>query len=74
GITGNVDGSGDDQIDIADIVYFIDYSFNLPPGPEPPCMDEADVNGDNVIDIGDIVYLIDYAFNLPPGPVPVSCQ
>ncbi|MFQ5453031.1 MAG: FG-GAP repeat domain-containing protein, partial [Candidatus Zixiibacteriota bacterium] len=27
GITGNVDGSGDNQIDIADIVYFIDYSF-----------------------------------------------
>ncbi|MFQ5453030.1 MAG: hypothetical protein ACE5D6_02440 [Candidatus Zixiibacteriota bacterium] len=73
GITGNVDGSGDNQIDIADIVYFIDYSFNLPPGPAPPCMEEADVNGDSVIDIEDIVYLIDYAFNLPSGPEPVAC-
>ncbi|MFQ5453720.1 MAG: hypothetical protein ACE5D6_05990 [Candidatus Zixiibacteriota bacterium] len=73
GITGNIDGSSDDLIDIGDIVYFIDYSFSLPSGPEPPCMEEADVNGDIVIDIEDIVYLIDYSFSLPAGPTPVDC-
>ncbi|MFQ5453228.1 MAG: choice-of-anchor L domain-containing protein, partial [Candidatus Zixiibacteriota bacterium] len=72
-IRGNVDGSNDNQIDIEDIVYLIDYAFNNPSGPEPPCPNEADINGDGTLDIEDIVYLIDYAFNQPPGPEPTSC-
>ncbi|MFQ5454433.1 MAG: choice-of-anchor V domain-containing protein [Candidatus Zixiibacteriota bacterium] len=74
GITGNIDGSSDNQIDISDAVYMIDYMFSNPPGPAPPCMEEADVDGESGIDIGDIVYLIDYMFSNPPGPVPVNCQ
>ena len=44
-------------------------------GPEPPCMEEANVNGmdgSEVIDIADLVYLIDYMFldGEPPPPCP----
>ncbi|MFQ5454275.1 MAG: hypothetical protein ACE5D6_08830, partial [Candidatus Zixiibacteriota bacterium] len=52
GIRGNIDGiGGEPGIDIADLVYFVDYSFSQPPGPEPPCTDEADVDGTGTIDI-----------------------
>lgn len=74
GIRGNVDGvGGEPGIDIADLVYFVDYAFSQPPGPEPPCMDEADVDGSGGIDIADIVYMVDYMFSQPPGPEPVQC-
>ncbi|MFQ5453372.1 MAG: hypothetical protein ACE5D6_04215, partial [Candidatus Zixiibacteriota bacterium] len=73
GIRGNIDGDPLEVVDIADIVYFIDYSFNLPPGPAPPCIEEADVNADGSVDISDVVYLIDYSFNSPPGPTPLGC-
>lgn len=88
GIRGNIDGSpetppDDPGIDIADLVYFVDFSFSQPPGPPPVCNDgteqnpyyaEADVNGDSSVDIGDIVYMVDFMFSQPPGPAPVDCS
>ncbi|MFQ5453975.1 MAG: M28 family peptidase, partial [Candidatus Zixiibacteriota bacterium] len=71
GIRGNIDGIAD--IDIADLVYFVDYSFSQPPGPEPPCPDESDVDGSSGVDIADIVYMVDYMFSQPPGPEPINC-
>ncbi|MFQ5452990.1 MAG: putative Ig domain-containing protein [Candidatus Zixiibacteriota bacterium] len=73
GIRGNINGDPNDDIDIADLVYFVDYSFSSPPGPEPPCPKEADVDGGGGVDIGDIVYMVDYMFSAPPGPAPVNC-
>lgn len=73
GIRGNIDGDEFDQINIADLVYLVDYSFSQPPGPEPPCFEEADVNGDGNLNIADVVYLVDYMFSQPPGPPPASC-
>ena len=71
GFRGNIDNSPDDQIDISDLVYLVDYMFQQ--GPEPACMLEADVNASGVepIDIADLVYLIDYMFN--DGPEPPDC-
>lgn len=72
GITGNIDGSQDNLVDISDLMYLIYYMFH--DGPEPECYDEADVynDGSGPIDITDLLYLIDYMFNsgpaLPPCP------
>ena len=70
GMRGNVDGSAGDGIDIADLVYFVNYAFGSPSGPAPPCFEEADANGDGNLDIADIVYLITFMFNGGPAPLP----
>ncbi len=64
-VCGDIDGSGGD-IDIADLVYLVDYMFN--DGPPPPTMDAADFDGDDEITIADLVYLVDYMFNDGPPP------
>lgn len=66
---GNINGDANDELDIEDLVYFIDYFFNE--GDEPVCQKECDVNNDESIDISDIVYLIDYMFN--EGDEPMGC-
>jgi hypothetical protein len=67
---GNVDYGPGDVIDIADLVYLVDYMFNE--GPEPPCFEEADMNCDGQIDIADLVHLVDYMFT--GGPPPCRCD
>lgn len=69
GIRGNIDGDSDDQIDIADLVYLVDYMFN--DGPPPLCATEADLDADGQTNISDLVHLVDYMFN--GGPPPVDC-
>ena len=71
-IRGNIDYDLLDEINIADLVYMVDYMFNQ--GPEPPCWDEAELEppfGDLQVAIQDLVYLVDYMFN--SGPPPVAC-
>lgn len=66
---GDLDHSnGDAPIDIADLVYLVDYMFNE--GPEPVCLDEGNVDGIEPIDISDLVYLVDYMFIGGPAPPP----
>ena len=69
-IRGDVDHSGVEPIDIADLVYLVDYMFNQ--GPPPPCWDDGDIDGSGIapIDIADLVYLVDYMFNAGPPPPP----
>lgn len=69
---GDINHQDAPPIDIADLVYLIDYMFTG--GPSPVCMEEADVNGDGdpMVDIADLVYLIDYAFT--GGPPPPRCR
>ncbi len=69
-IRGDVDHSGVLPIDIADLVYLVDYMFNQ--GPLPVCFDEGDIDGSGAapIDIADLVYLVDYMFNQGPAPPP----
>ena len=61
---GDLDESG--FIDIADLVFFVNYSFNA--GPPPSFLLAADLNCDVVIDIADIVYMVDYMFTGGPAP------
>ena len=73
GIRGNIDYDGSDKIDIADIVFLVNFSFGSPAGPAPACFEEADVNGDLELNIGDLVYMVDYSFGIPTGPEPLTC-
>lgn len=61
------DANGDGEIDIADVVYLINYLFLGGSAPEP--WQAGDANGDGAVDIADVVYLINYLFigGPPPG-------
>ena len=69
---GNIDYDITNTIDIADIIYFVDYQFGTPSGPPPYCFDEADVDNSGSIDIADLIYLVAYQFQ--SGPPPLPCQ
>ncbi|MFQ5453135.1 MAG: M14 family zinc carboxypeptidase [Candidatus Zixiibacteriota bacterium] len=73
GIRGNIDNDAEQNINIADLVYLVDFMFSSPPGPAPPCPEEADVNNFDNLDIADLVYMVDYMFNTPTGPQPEDC-
>ncbi len=68
GIRGNVDGDGNDTIDIGDLIALVNYMFNS--GSPLPCAAEADVDGSGAIEISDLIYLVDYMFNFGPAPAP----
>ena len=65
-ICGDIDNN--DQVDVADLVYFVNYQFDS--GPPPPIIEAADVNNTGQVDIADLVYLVHYMFDQPPGPEP----
>jgi hypothetical protein len=67
----NRNGSGPD---ITDLVYLVSYMFQA--GPQPPCLNSADINGDDgdVPDISDLVYLVTYMFQSGPAPAPCPQQ
>lgn len=68
-VRGNIDGDPIPTINIADLVYLVAYMFQG--GPEPPCMEEADLDGDDTgPNIADLVYFVNYMFNAGPAPVP----
>lgn len=71
---GDTDYSGgENPIDVADIVYLVDYFFEG--GAEPPCLEQADVDGSGYppgIDIADLLYLVSYIFQ--NGPLPPLCS
>ena len=75
GYRGNVDNDDEDVIDIADLIYLVEFMFSS--GPEPECWKEGNVNGDltgdimHQVDMSDLVYLVDYMFS--NGPEPPDC-
>lgn len=65
---GDLDGSLTEVVDIADLVYIVDYMFNA--GPAPPIPEATDLDGSGgSLDIADLVYIVDYMFNAGPPPV-----
>jgi uncharacterized delta-60 repeat protein len=61
------DVNRDGAIDIADVVYLINYLFVH--GPVPiPILRVGDVTCDKIIDVADVVYLINYLFIGGPSP------
>jgi hypothetical protein len=60
GCPGRGDANGDGVIDIADVMYLINYRFLGASPPNPLCL--GDPNCDGVIDAGDVLFLINYLF------------
>ena len=61
------DASGDNQVNIADAVYDVNYIFRGGPAPNP--MAAGDANSDGEVNLADAVYIINYIFK--GGPVPI---
>ena len=64
------DANEDEEINVGDAVYLINYVFKQ--GPEPLCSPItscAAVNEDGSVNVGDAVYLINYVFKNGPAPV-----
>ncbi len=57
-ISGDV--NDDEEIDVSDVIYFVNYLFLG--GSEPIPFQAGDVNSDENIDTGDLIYLINYLF------------
>jgi len=62
-LVGDVDASGSELPDIADLVYLVGWLFES--GPPPRCLPEANVDGDiaGEVDIADAIRLVDFMFN-----------
>jgi hypothetical protein len=65
-IAGDV--TGDLVVDVADIIYLINYLYRLGPAPDPP--ERGDVNQNGQVTLADIVYLINYLYR---GGDPPRC-
>jgi len=63
------DVNADGEVNVADVVYLINYLFiNGPPPDCEPTTACGDVNLDGKVDIADVVYLINYLFINGPEP------
>jgi len=60
------DATGDGSIDVADVIYLINYLYIHGPSPDP--LLTGDLNCDGTSDIGDVIYLINYLFKQGPSP------
>jgi hypothetical protein len=54
------DANADGAIDVADVMYLINYLFLAGSGPCP--MEAGDANCDRFMDVADVMYLINYLF------------
>ncbi|MGB7061584.1 MAG: dockerin type I repeat-containing protein [Candidatus Zixiibacteriota bacterium] len=61
------DVTGDLVVDIADVIYLINYLYKFGPAPDPP--ERGDVNQDSEVTLADIVYLINYLYRAGPPPL-----
>ena len=61
------DATGDEVVDIGDVVYLINYLYKNGCAPYP--VESGDANCDTVVDVGDIVILINYLFKGGPAPL-----
>jgi len=74
GLRGNADNTVEQETNVADVVFLVDFLFRG--GPAPDCPMEADVDntdgpGSNV---ADIVYLVDFLFRGGPAPLPCTSE
>jgi hypothetical protein len=60
------DANGDQQVNVADAVYIINYVFKE--GSPPVPIESGDANCDHDVNVGDAVYVINYVFNGGPEP------
>jgi len=61
------DASGDNKVNIADIVFKVNYVFKGGPEPNPLCL--GDDNADGSVNLQDIIYSVNYIFKGGPAPL-----
>ncbi|MGB2805138.1 MAG: C25 family cysteine peptidase [Candidatus Zixiibacteriota bacterium] len=64
-IAGDV--TGDLVVDVADVIFLVNYLYKFGPAPDPP--ERGDVNQDSEVTLADIVYLINYLYRAGPPPL-----
>lgn len=60
------DANGDGVVELADVVYLINYLYKGGPPPDP--LAAGDPNADCVVELADLVYLINYLYKSGPAP------
>lgn len=64
------DANGDSKLNLADIIYVVNYIFKG--GPPSTPHNAMDANCDGKVNLSDIVYLVNYIFKGGPLPCPAS--
>jgi hypothetical protein len=64
------DVNGDLLVDIADILFLINYLYRAGPAPDP--RERGDLNHDGEVNLGDVLYLIGYLYKGGPPPLLVD--
>lgn len=60
------DANGDGTIDLADVVYLLNYLFKGDSAPDP--LEAGDANCDGALELGDAIHLLNYLFKGGPPP------
>ena len=60
------DCTGNNLVDIGDVVFLINYIFRNGAAPDP--IEVGDANCDGIVDVGDVVRLIGYLYKGEPPP------
>jgi hypothetical protein len=60
------DNTLDEAINVADVIYLLNYLYAGGPAPDPIC--KADANCDGVANVGDAILLLNYLFRLGTAP------
>ena len=61
------DANHDGVVDVADVVFLVNYLFKAGPQPNPKAA--GDPNNDCIVDVADVVYLINYLFKQGASPL-----
>ena len=72
GETKRGDPTGNGNINLADVIYLVNYVFKMGPAPIPEKCD-GDANNDTKVNLSDIIFLINFVFKDAPAPVPPTC-
>ena len=67
------DASGDDDVNLTDILQVIAFVYNDPPGPAPDPLASGDVNNDGLHNLADILDLISHVYVVPLGEPILIC-
>jgi hypothetical protein len=60
------DVNGDGLVDLADLVYLVEYLYGGGEAPDPP--EIGDVTCDGVVNLGDVICLVNYLYKGGPAP------
>jgi hypothetical protein len=60
------DANGDGIVDVADVVYLVNFLYRN--GDPPAPMEAGDANCDGIVNVGDVIYLVNYLYKDGPPP------